>query len=149
MANLMSKKANFRGLIAKIACLRTILASIKQAMNHFHELYHGNCTLRYIGGVLELRNINFRSLKGQFDVKKAHFRGLNQLLEAYFDIYYGAMYFIKLWLSYWVEIRASDWFFHYLVLILLLLFWPKIQIFQVFMKLLPWCQIIFKLVSAR
>ena len=32
--------------------------------------------LRYVGGVLELRKLDFRGLKGQFDVKKANFRGL-------------------------------------------------------------------------
>ena len=45
-------------------------------MEDFHELCHGNCALRYIGGVLELKNLDFRGLKGHFDVKKANFRGL-------------------------------------------------------------------------
>ena len=45
-------------------------------MAHFNVLCHGNCALRYIGGVLELRKLDFRGLKGQFDVKKANFRGL-------------------------------------------------------------------------
>ena len=44
-------------------------------MTHFHELFHGNCTLRHIGEILELRKLNFRGLKGQFDIKKANFRG--------------------------------------------------------------------------
>ena len=30
----------------------------------------------HIGWILELRNLDFRGLKGQFDVKKANFRGL-------------------------------------------------------------------------
>ena len=45
-------------------------------MAHFHGVCHGNCSLRYVGGILELRKLNFRGLKGQFDVKKANFRGL-------------------------------------------------------------------------
>ena len=45
-------------------------------MVHVHELYHRNCALRYFGGVLELSKLLFRRLIGQFDVKKANFRGL-------------------------------------------------------------------------
>ena len=45
-------------------------------MAHFHGLCHRNCTQRYVGGILELRKLDFRGLKGQFDVKKANFRGL-------------------------------------------------------------------------
>ena len=45
-------------------------------MTHFHGLCHENCALRYVGGILELRKLDFRGLKGQFDVKKANFRGL-------------------------------------------------------------------------
>ena len=45
-------------------------------MAHFHGLCHGNCALRYIGGVLELRKLDFRGLRVQFNVKKGHFRGL-------------------------------------------------------------------------
>ena len=30
----------------------------------------------YVGGILEFRKSDFRGLKGQFDVKKANFRGL-------------------------------------------------------------------------
>ena len=30
----------------------------------------------YVEGVLELRKLGFRGLKGQFDAKKANFRGL-------------------------------------------------------------------------
>ena len=39
-------------------------------MAHFHGLCHGNCDLRYIRGILELRKVDFRGLKDQFDVKK-------------------------------------------------------------------------------
>ena len=45
-------------------------------MDHFHGICHGNCDLRYVGGVLELIKLDFRGLIGQFDVKKANFRGL-------------------------------------------------------------------------
>ena len=45
-------------------------------MAKFHELCHGNCTLRYFGWFLELRKLNFRGLKGQIDVKNANLRGL-------------------------------------------------------------------------
>ena len=43
-------------------------------MTNLHELCHRNCALRYIGGVLVLRKLDFRGLKGPFDVKKANFR---------------------------------------------------------------------------
>ena len=45
-------------------------------MTNFHDVYHGNCALRYVGGVLELRKLYFRGPKGQFDMEKANFRGL-------------------------------------------------------------------------
>ena len=45
-------------------------------MRNFHEVCHGNCALRYVGNVLEHKKLDFRGLKGQFDVKKANFRGL-------------------------------------------------------------------------
>ena len=45
-------------------------------MAHFYGLSHGNCALKYVGGILELRKLDFRGLKGQFDVKKVNFKGL-------------------------------------------------------------------------
>ena len=45
-------------------------------MTHFHGLCHGKCGLRYVGGILGHRKLDFRGLKGQFDVKKANFGGL-------------------------------------------------------------------------
>ena len=45
-------------------------------MTHFLGLCHGNCGLRYVGGILHPRKLDFRCVKGQFDVKKANFRGL-------------------------------------------------------------------------
>ena len=45
-------------------------------MAHFDGVCHGNCSIRYVGGILKLRKLDFRCLKGQFDVKKANFRVL-------------------------------------------------------------------------
>ena len=45
-------------------------------MTHFYGLCHGKCALKYVGEILEHRKLDFRGLKGQFDVKKANFRGL-------------------------------------------------------------------------
>ena len=45
-------------------------------MIHFHSLYHGNCALSYVGGVLELTKLDFGGLKSRFGVKKASFGGL-------------------------------------------------------------------------
>ena len=45
-------------------------------MTHLYEVCHGNCALRYVGGVLEFRKLYFRGLEGHFDVKKTNFRGL-------------------------------------------------------------------------
>ena len=45
-------------------------------MAHFHGICHGNCPLKYVGGILELRKLDFRGLKGQFNVKNANFKGL-------------------------------------------------------------------------
>ena len=40
-------------------------------MIHFYGLCHRSCALKCITGVLELRKLDFRGLKGQLDVKKA------------------------------------------------------------------------------
>ena len=45
-------------------------------MAYFLGIFHGNCDLRNVGGVLEFRKLDFMGLKGQFDVIKANFRGL-------------------------------------------------------------------------
>ena len=49
-------------------------------MAHFYGLSHGNCALKYVGGILELRKLDFLGLKGQFDVKKVNFRGLTAII---------------------------------------------------------------------
>ena len=45
-------------------------------MTYFHELCHGNCALRYVGGILRVKKLDFRGLKCQFEVKRASFKGL-------------------------------------------------------------------------
>ena len=45
-------------------------------MTNLHELCHTSCAQRYVGRVLEHSELDFRGLKGQFDVKKANFRRL-------------------------------------------------------------------------
>ena len=45
-------------------------------MVYFLGIFHGNCDLRNVEGVLEFSKLDFRDLKGQFDVKKANFGGL-------------------------------------------------------------------------
>ena len=45
-------------------------------MIHFHGICHGEFDLRYVGGFLKFRKLDFGRLRGQFDVKKANFRGL-------------------------------------------------------------------------
>ena len=44
-------------------------------MAYFLGIFHENCDLRNIEGVLEFKKLVFSGLKGQFDVKKANFRG--------------------------------------------------------------------------
>ena len=39
-------------------------------MTHFHVVCHGKYALKYVGGVLELRKLDFRGLKCQFNVKR-------------------------------------------------------------------------------
>ena len=39
-------------------------------MAHFHVVCHRNYALKYVGGVLEVRKLDFRGLKCQFDVKR-------------------------------------------------------------------------------
>ena len=55
-------------------------------MAHCHGLGHGNCVPRYVGGVPELRKLDFRGLKGQFNVKNANFRGLISKIGHYMTI---------------------------------------------------------------
>ena len=68
--------AIFRSFLAKIAYLSPILTSRHHFMNHFNELCHRNCDIRYISGVLEIRKFDFRGIKDQLDVKNGNFRGL-------------------------------------------------------------------------
>ena len=52
-------------------------------MANFYGICHGNCALSYVGGFLVLTKLNFGGLKGQFDVKKAKFRGLIDKIDHY------------------------------------------------------------------
>ena len=52
-------------------------------MAHFYGICHGNCALSYVRGFLVLTKLNFGGLKGQFDVKKAKFRGLIDKIDHY------------------------------------------------------------------
>ena len=45
-------------------------------MVRFHGICHKKCALKYVGGIVELKKLHFRGLKGQIDVKNAKFRGL-------------------------------------------------------------------------
>ena len=56
-------------------------------MAYFHETYHEICALRYVEGVLVLRKLDFRGLKGQYDAKKANFRGLIVKIGHYWPIW--------------------------------------------------------------
>ena len=42
-------------------------------MANFHVVCHGNYALKYVGGVLEFRKLDFRGFKGRFDVKRPNF----------------------------------------------------------------------------
>ena len=46
-----------------------------------------NFFLGYVGGVLELRKLNYSDIKGQFDVKKANFRGQIAKIGYYWTIW--------------------------------------------------------------
>ena len=55
------------------------LISYDQIVRIFHGICHRKFDLRYIGGVLEPRKLDFSGLKGQFEIKKVNlgdFRGL-------------------------------------------------------------------------
>ena len=70
------KMANFRGLIAKIGHLRPILTSRTHQLPIFMD-YAMGIVLRYVGGDLGVNKLVFWGLKGQFEVKRARFRGAN------------------------------------------------------------------------
>ena len=72
-------------------------------MAHFHGIYHGNCVLRSLGGVLVLIKLDFRGLKGQFDVKKFNFRGLIDKIRYLRHIFPSATH---IWIMPW-ELRPK------------------------------------------
>ena len=68
------KKAKFRGLIDKIDHYRPILTTRTHLQPIFIDYGIRNCTINYVGVVLELRKLDFGGLKGQFDAKEVNFR---------------------------------------------------------------------------
>ena len=44
-------------------------------MIHFHGICHGKRDLRYVGGFLEFKKLEFRGLKGQFNANKGAMLG--------------------------------------------------------------------------
>ena len=52
-------------------------------MIHSHGICYGKFDLRYVEGFLKFRKLDFVSLRGQFDVKKANFRELIAHLGSY------------------------------------------------------------------
>ena len=73
-------------------------------MAHFHGICHGNCALRYVGGSLVLRKLNFRGLKGQFGVKKANFRGLIAKIGHLIAIFPSTSHLLNFVMNYVMEI---------------------------------------------
>ena len=69
------QKHSFRGVLDKIGHLG--LFWLLEPTYHFHGICHEKFDLRYVGGFLEFKKLDFRGLKGQFDVKNANFRGTN------------------------------------------------------------------------
>ena len=55
-------------------------------MAHFHGICHENCAPKYVEGILELRKLDFRGLKGHFNAKEANFRGLIAKIGHYWPI---------------------------------------------------------------
>ena len=45
-------------------------------MTHFHGKYYGKCALMNVGAVLEFIKLDFKSLKGQLDLKRDSLRRL-------------------------------------------------------------------------
>ena len=75
MVNLKSKMSILGELIAKIGYLRPILASRAYLWPIFLE-YAIGIVPQGIWRVLEFKKLDYRGLKGQFDVEKANFREL-------------------------------------------------------------------------
>ena len=73
-------------------------------MAKFHELCHGNCALRYFGGFLELRKLDFRGLKGQNDVENANLRGLIARIGRYRPILATRTHLWSVFMEYTIKI---------------------------------------------
>ena len=70
------KKANFRGLIAKIGHYSPILASKTNLWAYFYGLYNSNCDLKVCRKDFIAHKVKFQG-KGRFDIKKSIFEGNN------------------------------------------------------------------------
>ena len=73
-------------------------------MTQFHVICHGNCALKYVGGVLVLRKLNFRALKAQLGVKKVDFRGLIAKFGRYRIILATRIHLWLIFMKYVIEI---------------------------------------------
>ena len=82
-------------------------------MTNFHEVCHGNCALRYVGGVLDLRKLGFSGLKVQFDVKKTNVRGLMAKISHYWPILATRTHLWPIFMEYSMELY---WNFEILIL---------------------------------
>ena len=69
-------------------------------MIHFHGICHIKFDLRYVVGFLEFMNLAFRGLKGQFDVKKANFRGLIAKIGHYRSILASITHLLSIFMEY-------------------------------------------------
>ena len=72
-------------------------------MIHFLGKCHGKCSLRYVGGFLEFKKLDFRGLKGQFDVKKANFRGIVAKIGHYRPILASITHLLSVFIEYVME----------------------------------------------
>ena len=69
-------------------------------MTHFHGLGHGNCVPRYAEGVPEIRKLDFRGFKGQFNVKKDNFKGLMAKIGHYRLILSSITHLLSIFMEY-------------------------------------------------
>ena len=84
-ANSMSKSL-FQGPNIENRPLLAYFGNQNPTMTLFDGICHGNCALTYVGGILKLRKLHFKGLRGQFNVKKANFRGLIAKIGHYWHI---------------------------------------------------------------
>ena len=73
-------------------------------MAHFHGICHIKFDLRYVGGFLEFRKLDFKGFKAQFDVKKANFRGLIAEIRHYWTTLASRIHIWPIFMKYAMEI---------------------------------------------